>query len=225
MNAFHAKSVNKILAITASLVTATSLINYQPVQASSNSEPIQSPPVLVNQSKQTSPAPLVIQKAQITFLPVWLTPLIMLGVFIVLIPHVGFLFGLVVIGEKDVGIAVKKFASKGLPAGRLIAINKEAGYQVDTLAPGWHWGYWPWQFSVKKEPLVIIPQGEIGLVVANDGKAIPPERILGQDVECDNYQDGRKFLTKGGEKRQTDRFYNIRDISHQYSPFHHNYDG
>lgn len=113
-----------------------------------------------------------------------------------------FFGGLVVIGEKEVGIVVKKFAlsGKGLPAGRLIALKKEAGYQADTLPPGWHWGYWPWQYAVKKESVTVVPQGEIALIVAADGSSIPPERILGKIVECDNFQDARKFLTNGGEK-------------------------
>jgi uncharacterized membrane protein YqiK len=110
--------------------------------------------------------------------------------------------GLVVISEKEVGVVVKKvsFVGRRLPAGRLIALNGEAGYQADTLAPGWHWGYWPWQFSVRKEPVIIVPQGEIALLVANDGESIPLERILGKVVDCDNFQDARKFLTAGGEK-------------------------
>jgi uncharacterized membrane protein YqiK len=99
-------------------------------------------------------------------------------------------------------LSSKKFAvsGKGLPAGRLIALNGEAGLQADTLAPGWHWGYWPWQFSVKKEPIIVVPQGQIALIVAADGASNPPERILGKIVDCDNFQDARKFLTKGGEK-------------------------
>lgn len=110
--------------------------------------------------------------------------------------------GLVVIGEREVGIVVKKvsFAGKQLPAGRLIALNGEAGYQADTLAPGWHWGYWPWQYSVRKESVLVVPQGEIALMVANDGNSIPLERILGRVVPCDNFQNAREFLTNGGEK-------------------------
>lgn len=107
---------------------------------------------------------------------------------------------LVMIGERQVGIVVKKFGGRNLPPGRLIALNGEAGYQAETLSPGWHFGYWPWQFSVMKAPVVIVPQGEIALIVANDGVAIPPERILGKAVECDNFQDARKFLLNGGEK-------------------------
>lgn len=119
---------------------------------------------------------------------------------IILLPNIAWLGGLVIIGEKEVGIVVKKFASTSLPAGHLIALNGEAGYQANTLAPGWYWGYWPLAFAVKKEPLVIIPPNEIGLVVANDGKPISPNRMLGKTVACDNFQDARKFLTEGGEK-------------------------
>jgi uncharacterized membrane protein YqiK len=110
------------------------------------------------------------------------------------------LLGLVVIGERQVGVVVKKFSRRALPAGRYIALEGEAGYQADTLAPGWHFFYWPWQYTILKAPVVVIPQGEIGLIVAADGQPIPPERILGQVVECDNFQDARKFLSNGGEK-------------------------
>lgn len=84
--------------------------------------------------------------------------------------------------------------------GRFIALNGEAGLQADTLAPGLHFGYWPWQYRVIKVPITIVPQGEIALVLAADGAAIPSERILGRVVECDNFQDARKFLLNGGEK-------------------------
>ena len=56
------------------------------------------------------------------------------------------LLGLVVIGELQVGIVAKKFARRSLAAGRLIALDGEAGFQADTLAPGWHFFLWPWQY-------------------------------------------------------------------------------
>jgi uncharacterized membrane protein YqiK len=126
--------------------------------------------------------------------------LLVIGGTIVAIPL--FFGGLVVIGEREVGIVVKKFtmSGKGLSPDRLIALNGEAGLQADTLAPGWHWGYWPWQYGVRKEQVVVVPQGEIALIVAADGASIPSERILGTIVNCDNFQDARKFLTQGGEK-------------------------
>ncbi|MCC5611362.1 flotillin family protein [Nostoc sp. CHAB 5834] len=129
-----------------------------------------------------------------------LVPIVLIGGLVIFVPL--FFGGLVVIGEREVGIVVRKFtlSGRGLPAGSLIALNGEAGLQADTLAPGWHWGYWPWQYSVKKESVIVIPQGEIALIVAADGKSNPPERILGKIVDCDNFQDARKFLTQGGEK-------------------------
>ncbi|HBB36176.1 MAG TPA: band 7 protein [Cyanobacteria bacterium UBA8803] len=129
-----------------------------------------------------------------------LIPLILGGGVIICIPLI--FGGLVVIGEREVGIVVKKFnlLGRSLPPGHLIALEGEPGYQADTLAPGWHWGYWPWQYSVRKEKVTIIPQGEIALVVAADGASIPAQRILGKIVPCDNYQDARKFLKSGGEK-------------------------
>ncbi|HEY9604454.1 MAG TPA: flotillin family protein [Allocoleopsis sp.] len=129
-----------------------------------------------------------------------LIPIIVIGGLIIGVPL--FFGGLVVIGEREVGIVVKKFGytGRGLPAGRLIALEGEAGYQADTLAPGWYWGYFPWQYSVRKESVTVIPQGEIALIVAADGASIPPQRILGKVVACDNFQDARKFLKGGGEK-------------------------
>ena len=108
--------------------------------------------------------------------------------------------GVVVIGERQVGVVVKKFSSRALPVGRLIALDGEAGYQAETLPPGVHFAYWRWQYSVEKAPLTVIPQGEIGLVVAADGKAMAGERILGRSVRCNAFQDARAFLTGGGEK-------------------------
>lgn len=121
-------------------------------------------------------------------------------VFFMLIPFI--LGGLVVINERQVGVVVKKFslANKSLPAGQLIALNSEPGYQADTLAPGWHWGYWRWQYSVARVPIVVVPQGEIALVVAADGRPMPAEHILGREVNCDDFQDARAFLLNGGEK-------------------------
>ena len=43
------------------------------------------------------------------------------------------LLGVVFIRERQVGVVVKKFGSRSLPPGRLIALAGEAGYQADTL--------------------------------------------------------------------------------------------
>lgn len=126
--------------------------------------------------------------------------LVIAGALVTLIVGAKVFLGLVVIDENDVGVVIKKFARKSLVDGALVALNGEAGYQADTLSPGWHFGYFPWQYQVIKAKLTVIPSGQIGLIMAKDGKQISSERILGKQVECDNFQSARKFLTSGGEK-------------------------
>ena len=108
--------------------------------------------------------------------------------------------GYELIRERQVGVVVKRFSTRSLAPGCLIALGGEAGLQADTLAPGLHFGYWLWQYRIIKVPVTVVSQGEIALVLAADGAAIPSERILGKVVDCDNFQNARKFLVNGGEK-------------------------
>src|SRR5436190_23845518 len=126
---------------------------------------------------------------------------VMVVVAVVLLLLIGpLVFGSVLIQERQVGIVVKRFGARALQPGRLVALAGEAGYQADTLAPGLHFGYWRWQYRIIKVAVTVVPQGEIALVLAADGAAIPPGRILGKVADCDNFQDARKFLLNGGEK-------------------------
>lgn len=128
----------------------------------------------------------------------WVLTALVLLVLVAMFARI--LTGAVLISERQVGIVVKRFGGRGLEPGRLIALGGEAGYQADTLAPGLHFGFWCWQYRIIKGPVTVVPQGEIALVLAADGTAIPAERILGKIVDCDNFQDARKFLINGGEK-------------------------
>ena len=107
------------------------------------------------------------------------------------------LLGVVVIRDNQVGVVIKKFARRSLPAGQFIALAGEAGYQADTLPPGVHVGYGFWQFRIAKVPVAVVPQGEIACIVAAAGAPIPSERLLAKIVACDNFQDARAFLTAG----------------------------
>ena len=127
----------------------------------------------------------------------WFERAVLFGFAVVFAPV---LLGIVVIGENQVGVVIKKFARRSLPAGQFIALDGEAGYQADTLPPGLHFGYGFWQFRVAKTPVVVVPQGEIACIVAAAGAPIPSERLLAKVVACDSFQDARAFLTAGGEK-------------------------
>jgi uncharacterized membrane protein YqiK len=124
----------------------------------------------------------------------WWATLILIVVLIINV------FGVVHIGEQQVGVIIKRFATRNLKPGHIVAMNGEAGLQAHTLPPGLHFGYWVWQYHIKRVPMVIVPQGQLAVVVARDGRAIPPERILAKVVDCDHFQDARAFLERGGEK-------------------------
>lgn len=118
------------------------------------------------------------------------------------------LLGMVVVPENRIGLVTKKFVLFGphraLPDGKIIATNGEPGFQARTLAPGLYWGMWIWQYRIEMHPFTIIPEGKIGLVLANDGQEIPTGSILAAKVDSDNFQDAEKFLNNGGRKgRQT----------------------
>jgi uncharacterized membrane protein YqiK len=107
--------------------------------------------------------------------------------------------GVVVIHEHESGLVIRRYG-RDLPAGRIIAVDNEAGYQARMLPPGWHFPLWRWKFKVVRVPLIEVAPGEIALVVAKDGAAIPGERVLAKEIECDQFQDAVRFLDNGGEK-------------------------
>ena len=113
-------------------------------------------------------------------------------------------FGVVIISEDSIGIVNKKFVLFGqfktLPDGDVVALRGEAGLQAETLAPGIHFLYWPWQFEIFVTKFVTIPEGKVGVVEARGGKALTGGRVLGKYVDCDSFQDVKKFLTTGGER-------------------------
>lgn len=131
----------------------------------------------------------------------WLVPVIFLIVAYKFTLRLG---GVVVVPKDSVGVVEKKFVVVGknrtLPDGAVVALNGEAGYQADTLAPGLHYGLWPWQYSVKLEKFVTIEEGTLGIVESRDGSALPGGRVLARQVSCDTYQNARGFLTGGGER-------------------------
>jgi uncharacterized membrane protein YqiK len=130
-----------------------------------------------------------------------------LGVVVVLVAcHrvVLWLFGVIIVPDDSVGIVTKKFvifgANRSLPDGRIVALNGEAGYQADSLSPGLHIGLWPWQYSVDLAGFLTVPQGRVGTVEACDGQPLGSGRIVAKRVECDSFQDARRFLLAGGER-------------------------
>lgn len=76
----------------------------------------------------------------------------------------------------------------------------EQGRQVSMLAGGQAYYINTELFEVEQIDRVYIEEKYIGLVSAKAGKIRPPGRLFGPHVECDNFQDGGRFLTGGGEQ-------------------------
>lgn len=118
-----------------------------------------------------------------------------LGLFAVIFWFMGFKL----IHDNEVGIVTKKMFGKTMPEGQIIARNGEVGIQAQTLMPGLVWRN-PVSWKVEKVPVTDIEPNEIGVVESVDGEPITMGRLLGDAVECNSYQDAKKFLDDHGKK-------------------------
>ncbi len=103
------------------------------------------------------------------------------------------------VGNNRVAIVEKLWSGSGSVEGGLIALNHEAGYQPEVLRGGFHF-FFPFQYRLHAEPLVTIPQGQIGYVFARDGVPLEPTQTLASNAKTADFLDVRAFLTQGGQK-------------------------
>src|SRR5437773_4147913 len=110
-----------------------------------------------------------------------------------------FLKGLYLIRAGEVGVLVKRLGGRKMPAGQVIARHGEIGTQAATLVPGLYWRM-PVVWSMRRSKVVQVAETEIATVEAIDGRPLPKGRLLGDEVECNQFQDGEAFLDNGGFK-------------------------
>src|SRR6476646_7968658 len=111
------------------------------------------------------------------------------------------LLGIVYIPHTQVGIIEKIWSGKGsLREGQIIARNSEAGFQARFLRGGIHFGLYPWQYRIHKEPLVSVAEGKMAYVYARDGVPLEPIQTLGRNVDSNHFQDAIAFLEAGGQR-------------------------
>jgi uncharacterized membrane protein YqiK len=136
--------------------------------------------------------------------PIVLTLIATLVLLVVLWKAIRWVLGIIIVPDDSIGTVTKKFvllgSDRNLPDGQIVALKGEAGFQADTLSPGMHFGFWPWQYTVEVVKFTVIPQGSIGVVQACDGRPLPGGRVIARDVECNFFQDARTFLEAGGER-------------------------
>lgn len=126
----------------------------------------------------------------------WVAPAALLAIFVL-----PWLLGVRYIPHNKIGVVEKLWSTKGsLTGGKIIALSGEAGFQADILRGGLHFGYFPWQFRIRRQPLVVIAEGKLGYVYARDGAPLPPTQTLGRVVESNHFQDARGFLANCGQR-------------------------
>src|SRR5437588_581579 len=133
-------------------------------------------------------------------MPSWYTLAGAIGLIILLLclPR---LLGIVYIPHTQVGVIEKIWGGKGsLKEGQIIARNGEAGFQARFLRGGIHFGLYPWQYRIHKEPLVVVGEGKMAYVSARDGVPLEPTQTLGRNVACNHFQDAVEFLESGGQR-------------------------
>lgn len=107
---------------------------------------------------------------------------------------------MIFVGAGQGGIVTVKFGS-GLKEGQLVAINGEKGPQADVLPPGYHFGYWPWNYNLETVQNIDVLEGHVGIVTAMDGKPLPENEVYASAWESPSAMvDAKTFLTKQGCK-------------------------
>ena len=103
------------------------------------------------------------------------------------------------VGNNHAAIVEKLWSGKGSITGGLIAMRGEAGFQPTVLRGGYHF-FVPYQYRLHVQPLVTIPQGQVGYVFARDGAALPSTQTLAHNVDAVDFENARNFLESGGQK-------------------------
>ena len=120
------------------------------------------------------------------------------GVFVLLVLFI--VSGIVrYVGNNRIAIVEKLWSGKGSITGGLIALKGQAGFQPGVLRGGFHF-FVPFQFRLHVQPLVTIPQGQVGYVFARDGAPLNSTQTLARNVEATVFEDTRQFLESGGQK-------------------------
>jgi hypothetical protein len=105
------------------------------------------------------------------------------------------------VAEDETGLVIKTLGSD-LPAGQIIALKGEKGPQADVLGPGWHFGYWPWSYEVRKVDTVLVPEGQLGIVTAQDGRTLSTGDVYAPAWKsADDMLNARKFLESPDSRR------------------------
>ena len=128
----------------------------------------------------------------------------MLGVFVL---YLVLSTSYVKIPDDRIGIVSRVYGGSQLPQGHIIATDGETGYQAETIPPGTFKVSLLYNVynSVTTVPLVRVPNGYYGRIVARDGENLPEGQLMASawpDKEFTHYLDAQYFMTHHGQRGQ-----------------------
>jgi uncharacterized membrane protein YqiK len=124
--------------------------------------------------------------------------LVILGILVAL-AVIPWLAGIRYIPHNKVGIVEKLWSPKGsLTGGRIVALEGQAGYQAELLRGGLHAGFFPWQYRIHKEPLVMVSESKIGYVYARDGNPLRRHRHWLESSSAITFRTPKHFSRTAG---------------------------
>ena len=109
------------------------------------------------------------------------------------------------IPANQVGVVRKIYGLANIAAGHIIATKGETGYQAEIIPPG------TFRISiffnvlnrVDLLPVVVVPNGFYGRIVASDGEPLAAGQIMADawpDADQQKFLDAEYFMTHGGQK-------------------------
>ncbi len=124
---------------------------------------------------------------------------------LVLFAIVGFLSrSFVIVDGDEIGALKRIYLGDQLPPGRIIALDGQKGPQAEVLGPGFH--LIPFVrviYEIEFYPVQEVPEGQYGLLVATDGRAIDDGAYLANpwpEADEEQWQNATYFLENGGQK-------------------------
>ena len=124
---------------------------------------------------------------------------------LVIFAIVGFLSrSFVIVDGDEIGALKRIYLGDELPPGRIIALDGQKGPQAEVLGPGFHLKpFVRVLFEIEFFPVQEIPEGQYGLLVTTDGRAIDEGAYLANpwsESNEENMLNASYFLENGGQK-------------------------
>ncbi|TBW37047.1 hypothetical protein EYW49_12930 [Siculibacillus lacustris] len=109
------------------------------------------------------------------------------------------------IGPSSVGVVQRLYLGGSLSAGHVIATAGETGFQADIIPPGaFHiWPFYNVLNTIHELPVVVVPNGFYGRIVANDGEPLAEGEVMAEEwpeAEFAKFLDAEWFLQHHGKR-------------------------